>query len=204
MFIEDRRPGFGGKLRFLTVWCIILQVVYFGVAAIIDFTEKASSSGNVSQRTGLKKFRDVFHSSCAFPVATFVAVTFWTLYAVDKELIRPKSMDGKIPLWLTHTLHTTILPFIVVDKLFIHHIYPRRLYGILGTCGLSLLYLVWILGIAYFDDFWVYPVLQYMRAHERAVFIAVCLAFFSSFYLLGESLTTFIWGRKAVTVKKMS
>ncbi|XP_050773769.1 uncharacterized protein LOC127031078 isoform X2 [Gopherus flavomarginatus] len=35
----------------------------------------------------------------------FVAVTFWTLYAYDRELVYPKELDEINPPWLNHTMH---------------------------------------------------------------------------------------------------
>ena len=50
-----------------------------------------------------------------------------------------------------------------------------------------------ILFIAYYEGFWVYPILQVLAMHQRVIFISVCISFFASFYILGESLTKFIW-----------
>jgi len=34
----------------------------------------------------------------------FVAISFWTLYTYNRELVYPKSLDGVIPLWLNHAM----------------------------------------------------------------------------------------------------
>lgn len=34
----------------------------------------------------------------------FVVMTFWILYAVDRELVYPKHLDNIIPSWLNHML----------------------------------------------------------------------------------------------------
>jgi len=31
-------------------------------------------------------------------------MTFWAIYAVDRELVFPKSLDGIIPVWQNHVM----------------------------------------------------------------------------------------------------
>ena len=38
--------------------------------------------------------------------------------------------------------------------------------------------------MAYYADFWVYPILEVMEAHQRAIFIMVLNAFFISIYIM--------------------
>ena len=52
-----------------------------------------------------------------------------------------------------------------------------------------------ILWVAYYADFWVYPILEVMEAHQRAIFIMVLMAFFISIYIMGESLNKFLWSK---------
>jgi len=37
-------------------------------------------------------------------VLQFVVLTFWGIYAVDRELVFPKALDGIIPSWLNHVM----------------------------------------------------------------------------------------------------
>ncbi|BFZ21243.1 hypothetical protein BsWGS_24282 [Bradybaena similaris] len=193
VIIDIGRFGFGGKFKYLTVWNICFQTLYFGICLVNDFYGNEKAPLEHSRRSKLQKYRDFLHSTVAFPMGMFVVVTFWLLYAVDRELVFPKRLDAIIPLWLNHVLHTTVMPFLLLDKFLIYHHHPRRHVGILATGGVALAYLSWILFIAYYDNFWVYPILEVLQTSERAVFIFVCAMFFASNYIVGESITTFLW-----------
>ncbi|XP_070208468.1 androgen-induced gene 1 protein-like isoform X4 [Littorina saxatilis] len=93
-------------------------------------------------------------------------------------------------------MHTTVLPLLLVEKYLVYHHHPRRHNGIFILSAFALLYLAWILWIAFAADLWVYPVLRVMQNHERAIFIMFLLMFFISIYLLGEALTKFLWRKE--------
>lgn len=93
-------------------------------------------------------------------------------------------------------MHTTVLPFLLIEKFMIYHQYPSRKSGISTLLTFGAVYLIWILWIAYKADLWVYPILKVMQAHERVIFIAVLMALFISIYIVGESLTRFLWRKE--------
>ncbi|CAC5371243.1 unnamed protein product [Mytilus coruscus] len=98
-------------------------------------------------------------------------------------------------------MHTTIVPFLLVEKYIVYHQYPPRKYGLMTLLGFALLYLVWILWIAYYANIWVYPILKVLQPHQRAVFIIVLLFLFISLYILGESINKFFWGKERSVVQ---
>ncbi|KAL8610670.1 hypothetical protein ACOMHN_047239 [Nucella lapillus] len=197
-YVEIGHRGYGGKFKFLTFWNLILQTVYFGLGALTVFAGPKACVSTVDPKhhSGLRRARDVIHSTLAFPVGMFVVCTFWALYAVDRELVYPRALDALIPPWLNHLLHTTVLPILLVEKALVYHHHPRRHNGIFILSAFALLYLAWILWIAYAADLWVYPVLRVMQNQERVIFISFLLMFFISIYLLGESLTKFLWRKE--------
>ncbi|KAK6959515.1 androgen-induced 1 protein [Biomphalaria glabrata] len=192
-YIKIGTDGLGGKYKFLTIWNITFQCFYFGLCVVTDLSSSEPGPTNVLTRGKLTRWRDNFHAVVAFPVGMFVVVTFWVLYLVDRELVYPESLDKIIPPVINHILHTTVLPFILLDKYFIYHNHPSQWRGLSGTIAVAGCYLIWILFIAYYENFWVYPILQVLESHQRAVFIVICLLFFASQYILGQSLTQFIW-----------
>jgi len=48
----------------------------------------------------------------------FVVMTFWGIYAVDRELVYPKHLDALIPQWLNHSM----VCFTLIS-LFCHGVY---------------------------------------------------------------------------------
>ncbi|KAL5014095.1 hypothetical protein ScPMuIL_008365 [Solemya velum] len=186
MLIDVGSDSYGGKFKFLTFIDALLQTTYFGLAFVVDIVDRKTSFH-------VRRWRDNFFSILAFPVGTFVVVTFWAIYAVDRELVYPKELDKIIPAWMNHAMHTTVLPLLLLEKYLIYHKYPCRRDGMLGLLFFASLYAAWIFWIAYYVDLWVYPILQVLQIHERAIFIVLLYAFFISIYILGEAITKFLW-----------
>ncbi|KAG8444296.1 hypothetical protein GDO86_009471, partial [Hymenochirus boettgeri] len=73
----------------------------------------------------------------------FVVSMFWALYLYDRELVYPKLLDNFIPPWLNHGMHTTVLPFIIIEMRTTHHQYPSRICGLATVCTFSIGYILW-------------------------------------------------------------
>ncbi|XP_046574599.1 androgen-induced gene 1 protein-like isoform X1 [Haliotis rubra] len=189
--------GYGGKFKYLTFLNFLLQTFYYGLcAATAVMGSTGAPSRDPRKRPALQKFRDFLHNTLVFPVGTFVVVTFWAIYAVDRELVFPKALDKFIPPWLNHVMHTFILPILLMDKYLNYHHIPKRRNGILGLLAFGLVYLLWILWIAYYANVWVYPILKVLETHQRIIFFAFLLMLFVSLYLVGEGLTKFLWRKE--------
>jgi uncharacterized membrane protein YhdT len=68
---------------------------------------------------------------------------FWSVYAVDRELVFPQVIDAYFPVWLNHSCHTAPLLFILIENLFVPKLYPSRLVGAVSTFGGICTYLLW-------------------------------------------------------------
>jgi len=186
---------YGGRLKFLTFWCLIIQTVYYGLCLINDvFGSNVRPSQNLKNRSSLQKFRDFFYASVVFPIGVFVVLTFWGIYAVDRELVFPKALDAFIPSWLNHVMHTTVLPFLLVEKYLVYHDYPSRSKGLLACIGMVGLYQLWVLWIAHHAGIWVYPIMQVLDWQGRTGFFLACWVVIIVIYITGEKLSTAIWG----------
>lgn len=197
--------GYGGKFKFLTFLNFLLQTVFFGLSIVNDLIGthvKPSDKGGKKCR--LQNFLDTMLAGLVYPVGTFVVMTFWGIYVVDRELVYPRRLDGIIPQWLNHVMHTTVLPFLLIEKYLVYHEYPSRRKGIMVLLAFAMFYLTWILWVAYIADIWVYPILEVMKTHQRVIFISVLLAFFVSIYILGESVNNILWKReKSIRTQKI-
>jgi len=73
----------------------IIQALYYIVSLVNDFV---GTNELVPKRPpAIRKFKDWLMATLAFPVALNVGVTFWTLYAIDRELVFPKVLDPVFP-----------------------------------------------------------------------------------------------------------
>jgi len=196
------RQTYGGRWKYMTFICMIIQTVYFGYSLLNDvFGSNLSPHLQQGHRSRLQKLRDVFFASVAFPLGVFVVLTFWGIYAVDRELVFPKALDGVIPAWLNHVMHTTVLPFLLVEKLIVYHHYPSRSKGIGLTVLLGLTYMLWVFWIAYYAGIWVYPVLQVLSWPGRLLFLGGLWIFMACIYIIGEKLNHALWLPKKSTVQ---
>nr|XP_040139340.1 androgen-induced gene 1 protein isoform X2 [Ictidomys tridecemlineatus] len=139
---------YGGSWKFLTFIDLVIQAVFFGICVLTDLSSLLTrGSGNQEQERQLKKLislRDWMLAVLAFPVGVFVVSVFWTIYACDREMIYPKLLDNFIPGWLNHGMHTTVLPFILIEMRTSHHQYPSRSSGLTAICTFSVGYILWL------------------------------------------------------------
>lgn len=73
----------------------------------------------------------------------FVSVTFWALYAVDRELVFPRSLDAVFPPLLNHTLHSSIVVWVLLETLTSPGTFPSKGQGLRALLSFMLVYLVW-------------------------------------------------------------
>lgn len=126
----------------------------------------------------------------------FVGITFWALYAVDRELVFPKALDEFFPTWLNHVMHTNIMIFILIELATSYRKYPSRKVGISVLSLFMLVYLVWVHIIHAYSGMWVYPVLEVLNFPLRILFFLSSLGLGVALYILGEKLNYIIWSNQ--------
>ncbi|XP_030040390.1 androgen-induced gene 1 protein [Manduca sexta] len=182
---------FGGKLKYLTHLDAIIQTVYFTIALMNDLF--GNNEPTPSEKPLIRRIKDIMFSALAFPVAMFVGITFWGIYAIDRELILPRSLDPYFPTWLNHVLHTNIMVFILIDLITSFRMYPRKKIGFSILCTFMLSYMVWIHIIYFKTGSWVYPILNVLNWPVRIIFYVICLGLVCSLYNVGERLNRYVW-----------
>uniref|UniRef100_UPI00358E1CCE androgen-induced gene 1 protein-like n=1 Tax=Myxine glutinosa TaxID=7769 RepID=UPI00358E1CCE len=187
------RSTYGGKWKFLTFLDMILQTAYFCVALVVDILGQDHDGQRNAAPKGVQKLRNYMFGILAFPVGLFVVLTFWMIYAFDRELIYPTYLDLVIPVWLNHAMHTTVMPFLLLEMTMIPHVYPRRGVGIAGVISFGICYLIWTLWIRYAGGFWVYPILAWLAGPGLVVFILVGGLALTGLYVLGEVMNARLW-----------
>ncbi|NWX16223.1 ADTRP protein, partial [Aegotheles bennettii] len=192
---EDRPSEvfrYGGQWKYLTVLNLVLQAVFYGVSFLADvlrLIKKLRCAKSVISS------RDLLFSVLAFPVSTFVCISFWALYTYNRELVYPKSLDGVIPFWLNHAMHTAVLPFSLLEIFATPHRYPAKKKGLILLGCVTFLYMSWVLWIYSVTGQWVYPLFALFSPAGLAAFFASSLVVIISFYNFGEFLNRMIWGQ---------
>nr|CAD7261521.1 unnamed protein product [Timema shepardi] len=180
----------------------IVQALYFAIALLND----VAGSNEVTNKEGptIRKIKDYLLAAIAFPIAMFVGVTFWSLMAIDRELVFPKALDEFFPSWLNHVMHTNIMMFTVLEMITSFRVYPRRSKGLAGLTIFMGVYLAWTHVIYYNSGQWVYPVLEVLNLWQRTVFFLTLLLFSSLLYLAGEFLNNYIWAVELNTTSALA
>ncbi|KAK4874137.1 hypothetical protein RN001_013497 [Aquatica leii] len=135
------------KLKFLTFWNALLQATFFTVCVLNNFI--GTNEILPKTKSSIRKLRDTMLAALAFPLSMFVGVTFWGIYAIDRELVFPKALDAFFPTWLNHVMHTNIMIFTLLQMYLSYHAYPSRKTCITILSTFMICYLVWILNKEY-------------------------------------------------------
>uniref|UniRef100_A0A8V0XN31 Androgen induced 1 n=1 Tax=Gallus gallus TaxID=9031 RepID=A0A8V0XN31_CHICK len=185
-------------------------------------TKGNDSQEQERQLKKLISLRDWMMAVLAFPIGVFVVTMFWSIYIYDRELVYPKLLDNFIPAWLNHgmdalrtwyqyqkpiskvrcrtdltltasSLHTTVLPFILIEMRTTHHQYPSRSCGLAAVCTFAVGYILWVCWIHHVTGVWVYPLLEHLSPGVKIIFFAAVTVVINIFYVMGEVLNNYIW-----------
>ncbi|KAL5268366.1 hypothetical protein ACHWQZ_G002284 [Mnemiopsis leidyi] len=161
--------GFGGRLKFLTIWGHLIQVCYYIFAALVDLRNWCC--GNSCSK--LRRARDWSFSTIVFPITFLVFILFWGLFAIDRELVMPRSLDNVIDPTYNHMVHTYIVFWPIVEALVTQISVPQKRQGLIAIAIFSVSYTVWSYIIFLNTGEWVYPILNILSDVQRVLFILV-------------------------------
>lgn len=178
----------------------LLQSIYFFIALINDLIGTNESAP--SNKPLIRRSKDILFTSLAFPLSLFVGITFWGIYAVDRELILPKALDAYFPTWLNHVMHSNIVISIIIELASSFRMYPSRKMGLSILSTFMLCYVVWIHFIYFKTGSWVYPILSVINWPLRVIFYLFSLGFVVGLYTLGESLNRAVWSKEVESTVK--
>lgn len=183
------------QLYFLTNWNWIIQIIYF-ILCTLNALQLYLSKKEKDTIRKLDVICNTLYTSLAFPLGSLVVVSFWLIYAIDRELIYPSRLDSLIPIWLNHVMHTLPLVACLIEMALVNHNYPRFVKGVLLSVMIGIAYLVWIFYIAFTTGFWVYEMLNVMDSLSKGLFIFSQLSFIAIAYKTGELLNRSLWKNK--------
>ncbi|XP_060686770.1 androgen-induced gene 1 protein [Hemiscyllium ocellatum] len=198
---------YGGSWKFLTFIDLVIQTVFFGICVLTDLSSLLTQgTDDREQQRQLRKLiflRDWLMAVLAFPVGVMVVAMFWALYLYDRELVYPKILDSFIPPWINHGMHTTVLPFILIEMRTTHYHYPNRKSGQAAVSIFSTGYILWICWIHHVTGMWVYPFLDHLSNILKTVVFVASLVVINVLYVVGEMLNSFIWDESRCIEEKV-
>uniref|UniRef100_A0A8D0AIQ0 Androgen dependent TFPI regulating protein n=1 Tax=Sander lucioperca TaxID=283035 RepID=A0A8D0AIQ0_SANLU len=196
---EKLPPGifvYGGPWKYLTFLNLLLQMSFFGLAALNDL-----QPGKKSEST-LNRCKDLLFSVFAFPVGMFVVLLFWTIFAYDRELVYPTTIDTFFPPWINHAMHTFVLPVSLGEVLVQPHIYPQTKHALAtvqdvltDTVYLSLNMFCRIIWVYLSVGIWVYPLLGHFSTAGLMGFFFFNMSVVTLLYVIGDKLNSHVWSK---------
>ncbi|XP_078411648.1 androgen-induced gene 1 protein-like isoform X2 [Cetorhinus maximus] len=192
---------YGGRWKYLTFINMVLQTSFFGVSVLSDLLCLLPQPGKRVQRLSLRisALQDWLFAGLAFPIGFFVVVSFWLLYAIDRELVYPKILDQIIPTWMNHAMHSVVLVLLTLELILVPHHCPSRKGGMALLVTFCSSYLLWVLWIRHRSAIWVYPILEALSPVGVGIFLTAAVLVTIALYVVGEKLHHWRWG----TVKSM-
>lgn len=150
----------------------------------------------------LRRPRDYFFTSFAFPVGMVVVVSFWgVLHIAGREYIFPAALEAYYPPWLNHITHTVIAPINLLELVLVKHQYSEDKQAIVPLVAYMASYTSFLLYIKLRTGRFVYPFLNEMDALPIGAFFIATGVFAVFCYKSGKLINDMIHGVKTVKNK---
>ncbi|BES87726.1 FAR-17a/AIG1-like protein [Nesidiocoris tenuis] len=185
--------------RFLTNWTFMTQTLYLFLSVLGHLLAAVSLS---SLKRPIDNLADYIFMSIATPMALVVSIAFWSIYAVDRELVFPTVLDLVIPAWVNQMIHSINSVAAIVDLVSIRHKQPSWSASLTGLILYLLAYSVCLFGTYVQTGIWLYPVLKEMSWPLRGAFTIANLLLAILMLALTRLLRTSIWGKSDTQEKK--
>lgn len=172
-----------GKWRFLTYNCLVMQFVAYSLCFTTHFVRR------------LRRPRDYFFTTFAFPIGMVVVFSFWSIWSIaGREYIFPVSLEPYYPPWLNHVTHTIIAPINMAELLLVKHNYSSDKKSLVPLTGYMATYISYILYIRIQTGRFVYPFLNKMGPMSVGGYIVGAATSAVIVYKIGKLIHGFVHG----------
>ncbi|XP_046958931.1 androgen-induced gene 1 protein isoform X6 [Lynx rufus] len=154
---------YGGSWKFLTFIDLVIQAVFFGICVLTDLSSLLTRGSGNQEQERQLK--------------KLISLRDWMLAVLAFPV----------------GVHTTVLPFILIEMRTSHHAYPSRNSGLAAICTFSVGYILWVCWVHHVTGMWVYPFLEHIGPGARIIFFGSTTILMNFLYLLGEVLNSYIW-----------
>lgn len=180
-------PRFGGRFKFLTHINQWVQLGFFIIQFVADIIPGC-------HRKSLQKVSDFIFTCMVFPLAAVVVIPFWSIYAIDRELIYPSVYDIFVPTYMNHLWHTTVLLWVMFEIYVFHHHFTSKKTAAACVLVYGTGYITWVLYIYYKTNWWVYGFMNHLSPPFMGAFFIICMLFCFGAHVVGKFLAHARWG----------
>ncbi|XP_041108445.1 androgen-induced gene 1 protein isoform X2 [Polyodon spathula] len=154
---------YGGSWKFLTFIDLVIQAIFFGVCVLTDLSSLLTKGSENQEQERQLK--------------KLICLRDWMMAVLAFPV----------------GVHTTVLPFILIEMRTTHHRYPSRMCGLAAVCSFAMGYVLWMCWIHNVTGVWVYPLLDQIGPVAKIIFFTVLTALINVYYVLGDILNSYIW-----------
>ncbi|XP_075453236.1 androgen-induced gene 1 protein isoform X3 [Ascaphus truei] len=154
---------YGGSWKFLTFIDLVIQAVFFGICVLSDLSSLLTKGIDNQEQERQLK--------------KLISLRDWIMAVLAFPV----------------GVHTTVVPFILIEMRTTHHQYPSRKFGIATICTFSFGYILWVCWVHHVTGVWVYPLLEYISPGAKIFFFLVVTFIINIYYILGERLNSYMW-----------
>ena len=178
-------PEYAGQFKYLTHINQWFQLFFFTLQFLLDLLPSRSTFKHKAQ-----SYLSFTFATVIFPLAWYVATTFWAVYFYDSNLIYKE-----VSRIINHLSHTAIVLWVVLEVLLQNHNFPNLSVVVVPIFTCCLMYISWVEWIHVRTGSWVYPIFNTLPSR----FYFILLYGFSIFlcfllYLIGKTLSSLFWG----------
>ncbi|XP_072265121.1 androgen-induced gene 1 protein isoform X2 [Pyxicephalus adspersus] len=154
---------YGGSWKFLTFIDLVIQAVFFGICVLSDLSCILTKGSDSLEQERQLK--------------KLTSLRDWMLAVLAFPV----------------GVHTTVLPFILIEMRTAHHQYPSRSCGLATVSCFSVCYILWVCWVHHVTGIWVYPLLEHISSIAKIFFFFIVTVIINIYYILGEKLNSYIW-----------
>ncbi|XP_041716505.1 androgen-induced gene 1 protein isoform X2 [Coregonus clupeaformis] len=154
---------YGGSWKFLTFIDLVIQAVFFGMCVLTDLSSLLTK-GSESQEQERQ-------------LRKLIGLRDWMMAVLAFPV----------------GVHTTVLPFIIIEMRTTHHQYPSRPCGLIAVFSFAVGYVLWMCWVHHVTGVWVYPLLEQISPLAKVAFFSCLTVLINIYYVLGEILNSYIW-----------
>ncbi|KAL1916888.1 uncharacterized protein VTP21DRAFT_5085 [Calcarisporiella thermophila] len=184
--------SFGSHYIFLTILGLLLSLIAFVIALLVDLT------GEIKGLKSLSEFLLVI----GIALESVITVLYWSISLYDRELLKHPDMP-EIPFLFDLSLHLFPAVFIWIDFLVFSKNFIRQNRHILFIYIVAFCYGSWAHFCYLKNGFWAYPFLGQMSGTQRSIFYFFGATIAAAVYELGAFIHLRINGSPSLIKKQL-
>lgn len=178
-------PEYAGQFKYLTHINLWVQLSFFTLEFLLDLLSNQSTFKHQVQ-----SYLSFGFATVIFPLAWYVAASFWAVYVYDTNLIYKE-----VSRILNHLSHTAIVLWVVLEVLLQNHSFPSLSTAMVPIFTCCLMYISWVEWVHTRTGFWVYPIFNTLPQSRLYFILFYGFSIFTCFglYLVGKTISNLFW-----------